>query len=98
MRFAAAATAFASMAYTASAFGVRNIQRSSAATTAFAAKRRSFAASSTRLHANVLKLTEPQSQLLDDVDVFIFDCDGVIWRVSHILIVVALCVEVSTRR
>lgn len=85
MRFAAAATAFASMAYTASAFGVRNIQRSSTATTAFAAAsaKRSYAASSTRLHANVLKLTEPQSQLLDDVDVFIFDCDGVIWRVSH---------------
>eukprot|EP00536_Pseudo-nitzschia_multiseries_P018882 jgi/Psemu1/248945/estExt_Genewise1.C_33040002 len=30
--------------------------------------------------ANVLKLSEPQSQLLDNVDVFIFDCDGVIWR------------------
>ena len=35
----------------------------------------------TRLHANVLKLNDPQSQLLDQVDVFIFDCDGVIWRV-----------------
>ena len=31
--------------------------------------------------ANVLKLSDPQSQLLDQVDVFIFDCDGVIWRV-----------------
>lgn len=30
--------------------------------------------------ANVLKLSEPQSELLDNVDVFIFDCDGVIWR------------------
>ena len=31
--------------------------------------------------ANVLKLTEPQTQLLNEVDVLIFDCDGVIWRV-----------------
>jgi hypothetical protein len=38
---------------------------------------------STVLNANVLKLTEPDSQLLSNVDVFIFDCDGVIWRVSH---------------
>ena len=71
MRFATAATMFASMAYNASAFGVR--QR---------VARRAFSASSTKLNANVLKLTEPKSQLLDDVDVFIFDCDGVIWRVS----------------
>jgi len=32
------------------------------------------------LQANVLKLSEPQSELLDKVDIFIFDCDGVIWR------------------
>lgn len=39
--------------------------------------------STTPLHmANVLKLSDPQSQLLDEVDVFIFDCDGVIWRVG----------------
>ena len=38
--------------------------------------------STTKLNANVLKLTEPKSQLLDQVDVFIFDCDGVIWRVG----------------
>lgn len=44
---------------------------------------RAFASSSVSLNmANVLKLSEPQSQLLDNVDVFIFDCDGVIWRVS----------------
>lgn len=30
--------------------------------------------------ANVLRLTDPQENLLDNVDVFIFDCDGVIWR------------------
>jgi hypothetical protein len=35
-----------------------------------------------RLFANVAKLSDPQSELLDKTDVFIFDCDGVIWRVS----------------
>ena len=32
-----------------------------------------------RMMANAPKLTTP-SDLLDDVDVFIFDCDGVIWK------------------
>jgi len=40
--------------------------------------------SSTSLKANVLKLSEPAKDLLPGVDVFIFDCDGVIWRVSNI--------------
>ena len=47
-------------------------------------QRRAFvsATRSAALHmANVVKLTEPQTQLLNEVDVFIFDCDGVIWRV-----------------
>jgi hypothetical protein len=35
--------------------------------------------------ANVLKLSDPQSELLDQVDVFIFDCDGVIWRVRVVV-------------
>lgn len=30
--------------------------------------------------ANVRKLSDPQNELLELVDVFIFDCDGVIWR------------------
>jgi len=30
--------------------------------------------------AEVSKLSDPLPQLIDDVDVFIFDCDGVIWR------------------
>jgi hypothetical protein len=30
--------------------------------------------------AKVPKLSDPQTNLLDQVDVFIFDCDGVIWR------------------
>lgn len=43
---------------------------------------RTFTATTTALNANVLKLTEPAKDLLPGVDVFIFDCDGVIWRVS----------------
>lgn len=35
------------------------------------------------LHAKVVKLSDPQTQLLQDVDIFIFDCDGVIWRVRR---------------
>ena len=46
--------------------------------------RRAFASSTPLAMANVLKLSEPQSELLDQVDVFIFDCDGVIWRVSGV--------------
>jgi phosphoglycolate phosphatase len=30
--------------------------------------------------ANVPRLTDPAEKLLKDIDVFIFDCDGVIWR------------------
>ena len=44
---------------------------------------RTFSTTRTALNANVLKLSDPQKELLDKVDVFIFDCDGVIWRVSH---------------
>jgi hypothetical protein len=43
--------------------------------------------STTQLFANnnVIKLNDPHRQsLLDQVDIFIFDCDGVIWRVSTI--------------
>ena len=70
MKFAATAALFASMCAGASAFAPRQQVN----TRAFAAKPLSM--------ANVLKLSDPQSQLLDEVDVFIFDCDGVIWRVS----------------
>lgn len=41
----------------------------------------SSSSSKTALRANVIKLSDPEKQLLDGVDVFIFDCDGVIWRV-----------------
>jgi uncharacterized protein YbbC (DUF1343 family) len=54
--------------------------------TAFVPARRSFVPSkrafSSALYANVLKLSDPAKELLDKTDVFIFDCDGVIWRVS----------------
>jgi 4-nitrophenyl phosphatase/phosphoglycolate phosphatase len=41
--------------------------------------------SSTALKANVLKLSEPAKDLLPNVDVFIFDCDGVIWRGDSVI-------------
>mmetsp|Transcript_22584 Transcript_22584/g.62797 ORF Transcript_22584/g.62797 Transcript_22584/m.62797 type:complete len:354 (+) Transcript_22584:73-1134(+) len=41
---------------------------------------RFLSSASTQLRANVLKLSNPQTELLDQVDIFIFDCDGVIWR------------------
>jgi hypothetical protein len=62
------------LASSASAFGVarQNVAR------------RAFVSATKPLSmANVSRLTEPNSQLLDQVDVFIFDCDGVIWRVSE---------------
>jgi hypothetical protein len=47
----------------------------------------STTATTTQLQAqkkkNVAKLSDPERQLLDKVDVFIFDCDGVIWRVRN---------------
>eukprot|EP00569_Conticribra_weissflogii_P002447 CAMPEP_0171343036 /NCGR_PEP_ID=MMETSP0878-20121228/16101_1 /TAXON_ID=67004 /ORGANISM="Thalassiosira weissflogii, Strain CCMP1336" /LENGTH=374 /DNA_ID=CAMNT_0011845885 /DNA_START=47 /DNA_END=1171 /DNA_ORIENTATION=+ len=39
----------------------------------------------TALKANVLKLTEPAKDFLPNVDVFIFDCDGVIWRGDSVI-------------
>ena len=56
-----------------------------AASTPPAAARRSYAATATSLQmANVLRLSNPMEEMLNDVDVFIFDCDGVIWRVSRV--------------
>jgi len=82
MKFATAATAMFLSSFTthASAFGIRHIPTVGKAS-AFGA-RRAFTSTTSLQMANVLKLSEPQSQLLDQVDVFIFDCDGVIWRVS----------------
>lgn len=78
--FAPAASAGRHLAAAAS---MRSPSAAVAASAAAAAPRRSYAASATSLQmANVLKLSNPMEEMLNDVDVFIFDCDGVIWRVS----------------
>jgi len=41
---------------------------------------RSFRSTTSVNMANVMRLSDPAENLLDGVDVFIFDCDGVIWR------------------
>jgi hypothetical protein len=81
MKFTSAATAmFLSSFVTQSmAFGIRRVPAIGATTISVA--RRPFTSSTPCYMANVLKLSDPQPQLLDQVDVFIFDCDGVIWRV-----------------
>ena len=73
MKFVGAGVMFSLLARSASAFGVRQQP---------ALSRRAFSSSKTALAANVMKLSDPQKELLDNVDIFIFDCDGVIWRVS----------------
>ena len=76
--FAPAATAGRHLAAAAA-----SMRSPSAAVAAPAAAPRSYATSATSLQmANVLKLSNPMEEMLNDVDVFIFDCDGVIWRVS----------------
>jgi hypothetical protein len=74
MKFATTATMFSSLVASASAFGVRHRHT-------MIGKRAFVSATKPLRMANVLKLSDPQTQLLDKVDVFIFDCDGVIWRV-----------------
>lgn len=44
----------------------------------------SFTSSSLKM-AQVARLSEPTGQLLDKTDVFIFDCDGVIWRGDSVI-------------
>ena len=57
------------------------------------AGRSSFSTTTTALNANVLRLSDPQRELLENVDIFIFDCDGVIWRVSVATASVYVCVS-----
>lgn len=69
-----------------------------ATASAFAPANRAFVTRSaprfnTAINANVLKLSSPVSQILDKTDVFIFDCDGVIWRVSLLACVCVFCGE-----
>lgn len=79
MKFAASTTAMlVTLLANASAFTVR--QPSAAAALRTFGASRPFTHATKPLAANVLKLSEPQKELLDTVDVFIFDCDGVIWR------------------
>ena len=77
MKFAASTLMFTSLLAKTAAFGVRP------SVGAAAVSRRSFTSASKPLLANVLRLSEPQGQLLDQVDTLIFDCDGVIWRVRE---------------
>jgi len=79
----AAFSALFALASSASAFTNPSLKIAAKYSPAFIASSRSSRAftSSTKLNmAKVGKLTDPMSQLLDGVDVFIFDCDGVIWR------------------
>lgn len=81
MKFSTAlfSTLFTSVS-TVSAFAPRFTSRLTPAVGAALAQNiRGFHASSLHM-ANVPKLSDPQTNLLDQVDVFIFDCDGVIWR------------------
>lgn len=76
--------AFSSRKHLPSAVSAFGGHRALKTTTTTTTTTRAFT-SSTPLHmANVPKLSDPQSELLDKVDVFIFDCDGVIWRVRMI--------------
>jgi hypothetical protein len=78
---------FSSLVAGASAFGVRrHLPSSTTAAAATMIGKRAFVSTTKPLQmANVLKLSDPQTQLLDKVDVFIFDCDGVIWRVRLVV-------------
>ena len=78
------ALASSARAFSPAARASSTIARGAASAGAFVGgpRRRTMSASTTALGANVLKLTEPAKDLLPGVDVFIFDCDGVIWRVS----------------
>ena len=78
MKFAASTLMFTSLLATTAAFGVRPSVGAAAVSS-----RRAFTSASKPLLANVPRLSEPQGQLLDQVDTFIFDCDGVIWRVRE---------------
>ena len=77
------ALAASARAFSPAARASSTIARGAASAGAFVGgPRRRTMSASTALGANVLKLTEPAKDLLPGVDVFIFDCDGVIWRVS----------------
>ena len=76
--------AFSSRKHLPSAVSAFGGHRALKTTTTTTTTTRAFTSSTPLLMANVPKLSDPQSELLDKVDVFIFDCDGVIWRVRMI--------------
>jgi len=85
MRFAKAIVASVlSVTHTASAFTASKSLFQPAFVSSSASihteQQRYFRSSSALNMANVSKLTNPQEDLLASTDVFIFDCDGVIWR------------------
>mmetsp|Transcript_5054 Transcript_5054/g.6848 ORF Transcript_5054/g.6848 Transcript_5054/m.6848 type:complete len:347 (+) Transcript_5054:83-1123(+) len=51
-----------------------------ATTAAFVPRALATASDSSLRMASVERLSDPSSELMDKTDVFIFDCDGVIWR------------------
>jgi hypothetical protein len=81
MKFAASSLMFTCLLSRTAAFSVR--PSTGAASASATLSRRAFTSASKPLLANVPRLSEPQGQLLDQVDTFIFDCDGVIWRVRE---------------
>jgi hypothetical protein len=66
-----------------SRLAVSSLYLAARSVSAFAPSKRAFVTRSTPLNANVGRLVDPEKNLLDQVDVFIFDCDGVIWRVRY---------------
>lgn len=83
MKFAASTLMFTCLLSRTAAFGVVRPSIGAASASGSLSARRAFTFATKPLLANVLKLSEPQGQLLDQVDTFIFDCDGVIWRVRE---------------
>ena len=69
-------------ATSAAAFSTRAAARGLArpAFVASSPSKHSFHTSTSLSMAKVERLSSPQENLLDKIDVFIFDCDGVIWR------------------
>uniref|UniRef100_A0A7S2E285 Phosphoglycolate phosphatase n=1 Tax=Helicotheca tamesis TaxID=374047 RepID=A0A7S2E285_9STRA len=72
-------------AFAPSAAGRAFVRTPAVVTSATSSLQRQSFSSTTLKMANVLKLTEPAKDLLDGVDVFIFDCDGVIWRGDSVI-------------
>ena len=81
MKFVNVAITALTMARSVSAFAPSLVSRSPAFIKPII-RSNAFTCSSLNM-AQVGRLTEPANQMLDKTDVFIFDCDGVIWRVSR---------------